>query len=370
MSNPILPRTNATPGAGAPASLYLAEVASNRSTGTLYLGCDSGVEVVGERVTSIARGGTASTTAEAALTALGAAPLASPAFTGTPTAPTATAGTNSTQIATTAFVQSNRGDKYLTTSATTWTLANGTQAFTVDAGLSYTPTQDVTIVYDANNHAHGSVVSYSGTTLTVDIHQHSGSGTYSAWTLNVGGLSTANGALLQANNLSDVANPATALANIGGVSTSAIIDIAHGGTAATTQQAALNSIVGAITANCVVSGDGTNVTLRPLTNADIPLLSLSKLEQGGATTSQVLGYTVSGWAPKTLTTSDISGFTAGGVTSVAGRTGAVTLTTADIGGLSSSYVANAGNASAIRVLTQAQYNALTPDASTIYIITA
>jgi hypothetical protein len=352
------------------------------------------------------------------------------------------------------------------------------QTFTVGAGLAYTPTQDVVVVYNSSNHAHGQVVSYSGTTLVVDVHQHTGGGTYSVWTINVGGLSTANGALLQANNLSDVANPATALANIGGVSTADTIDIAHGGTAATTQQAALNSIVGSVTANYVLAGDGTNVTLRPLTNAEIPLLSLSKLAQSSATTSQVLGYTVSGWAPKTLTTSDIVGYSGGGavtsvagrtgavtlttadiagysaggvtsvagrtgavtlttadiagyssggavtsvagrtgavtlttadiasfataaasaapvqsvagrtgaitlttadiagyssggaVTSVAGRTGAVTLTTADIGGLSSSYVANAGNASAIRVLTQAQYNALTPDASTIYVITA
>lgn len=49
-------------------------------------------------------GGTGQTSAPAALTALGGAPLASPSFTGIPLAPTATAGTNSTQIATTAFV--------------------------------------------------------------------------------------------------------------------------------------------------------------------------------------------------------------------------------------------------------------------------
>lgn len=54
----------------------------------------------------IAHGGTGATSASAALTSLGAAPLASPTFTGTPAAPTATAGTNTTQLATTAFVQS------------------------------------------------------------------------------------------------------------------------------------------------------------------------------------------------------------------------------------------------------------------------
>lgn len=52
----------------------------------------------------IAKGGTGASTASDALTALGAAPIASPALSGTPTAPTAAATTDDTQIATTAFV--------------------------------------------------------------------------------------------------------------------------------------------------------------------------------------------------------------------------------------------------------------------------
>lgn len=52
--NPIIPKTNATPGAGAPSELFLGELASNRSTGKLYLGCDSGIVEVG--------GGTAGST--------------------------------------------------------------------------------------------------------------------------------------------------------------------------------------------------------------------------------------------------------------------------------------------------------------------
>lgn len=286
MSNPIIPKTNATPGAGAPGSLLLGEVATNRSAGELYLGTDAGVELVGERVTSIVRGGTGSTSAAAALVALGAAPLVSPAFSGTPTVPTASVGTNTTQAASTAFVQANRGDKYLTTSSSTWTLANDpTATFTVAAGLSYTPTQDVTVVYDAANHAHGTVVTYSGTTLVVDIAQHTGTGTYSAWTINVGGLSAQEGALLQANNLNDVADAATALANIGGFSNTATLDILHGGTGATNQQAALNAISGGVTAQRVLAGDGTNVTLRQLTTADVPTLS----QLGGFATTQILG---------------------------------------------------------------------------------
>jgi len=61
---------------------------------------------------SIAMGGTGATTSGAALTSLGAAPLASPVFTGTPSLPTGTTGitqaaaTNNTSLATTAYVKS------------------------------------------------------------------------------------------------------------------------------------------------------------------------------------------------------------------------------------------------------------------------
>jgi len=179
-------------------------------------------------IIAIGSGGTGSTDAVSALAALGAAPLASPAFTGTPTAPTAAAQTNTTQVATTAFVLSNSGDRYLTTSTTSNTITNGTKTFTVASGLSYTPTQDITIVYNAANHMHGSVTSYSGTTLVVDIVQHTGSGSYSQWTLNVGGLTNAAGALLSANNLSDVASASTSLTNLGGVPTARTVSAGTG----------------------------------------------------------------------------------------------------------------------------------------------
>ena len=157
------------------------------------------------------------------------APLESPALTGTPTATTAAAGTNTTQIATTAFTLANRGDRYLTTSTTSHSITTGSKTFTVQSGLSYTPTQDVTIVYDASRHMHGIVTSYSGTSLVVNVETVDGSGgPFTAWTINVGGLLTAQGALLEVNNLSDVANPATALTNIGGVPTSRSISAGTG----------------------------------------------------------------------------------------------------------------------------------------------
>ena len=93
------------------------------------------------------------------------------------------------------------GDRYLTTSTTSLTINNATKTLTVGTGLSYTPTQNVTIAYDASNHMHGEVLTYdSGTgVMTVDVNHHTGSGTYAAWTVNVGGVtpvtSTAWGAI-------------------------------------------------------------------------------------------------------------------------------------------------------------------------------
>ena len=93
------------------------------------------------------------------------------------------------------------GDRYLTTSTTSLTLSNANKTLTVGTGLSYTPTQNITIAYNASNHMHGEVLTYdSGTgVMTVDVNNHTGSGTYAAWTVNVGGVtpvtSTAWGAI-------------------------------------------------------------------------------------------------------------------------------------------------------------------------------
>ena len=81
------------------------------------------------------------------------------------------------------------GDRYLTTSTTSNTISNGAKTFTVGTGLSYSSQQDVVIAYDASNHMHALVTSYNSGTgvLVVDVQHHTGSGTYSSWTVNVGG---------------------------------------------------------------------------------------------------------------------------------------------------------------------------------------
>jgi len=79
-------------------------------------------------------------------------------------------------------------DRYSTTSVTSNTISNGAKTFTVDANLAYIPLQEVLIVFNAGNHMHATVTSYSGTTLVVDVKSHTGSGTYTSWVLNLDGV--------------------------------------------------------------------------------------------------------------------------------------------------------------------------------------
>ena len=85
------------------------------------------------------------------------------------------------------------GDRYLTTSTTSNTISNTNKTFTIGTGLSYTPTQNITISFDAAHHMHGEVLTYNSGTgvLTVDINSHTGSGTYASWVVNVGGVTPA-----------------------------------------------------------------------------------------------------------------------------------------------------------------------------------
>lgn len=79
-------------------------------------------------------------------------------------------------------------DRYKTTSTTSILIGNGSRTFTVDANLAYIPLQEVLIVYDTSNHMHGTVTSYSGTTLIVDVKNNTGSGTFASWVINLDGV--------------------------------------------------------------------------------------------------------------------------------------------------------------------------------------
>lgn len=75
------------------------------------------------------------------------------------------------------------------TSSTSQTIATGTLSFQVPTQAAWAPGMFVSVVY-ANNSSDwmaGTVVSYSGTTLVIDVSATNGSGTYASWLINLSG---------------------------------------------------------------------------------------------------------------------------------------------------------------------------------------
>jgi hypothetical protein len=268
-------------------NVALGTPASGTLTNCVGLPISTGVSGLGANVATFLATPTSANLASAVTDESGTGSIlfsVSPAMTGTPTVPTAAAGDNTTKVASTAYVQANRGDKYLTTSTSTNTIDNGAnKTFNCAIDLSYIPTQPVTVVYDLNNHMHCTVVSYNSSTgvMVVNSDTHSGSGTYSSWTINLGGLTSASGALLSANNLSDVASVTTSATNLGlGAASaatfgsltlaSAPLPVTSGGTGVTTSTGT-GSVVRATSPSLVTpvlgtpsSGDLTNCTNLPI----------------------------------------------------------------------------------------------------------
>jgi hypothetical protein len=89
-------------------------------------------------------------------------------------------------------LQGNPGDRYSTKSATSLTVGSlTTVTMTVsDNDLAYIPKQEVVVVssVDPNVYFNGTVVSYSGYTLVINVTSQTGSGTYSAWGVNLTGI--------------------------------------------------------------------------------------------------------------------------------------------------------------------------------------
>jgi len=78
---------------------------------------------------------------------------------------------------------------------------------------------------------------------------------------------------------------------------SGTIAIANGGTGASTQQGALNAISGSQTAGYHFRSDGTNVSLQPMTVADVTAGTLAVQHGGTGATSQAAALTSLGAAP-------------------------------------------------------------------------
>jgi len=82
------------------------------------------------------------------------------------------------------------GQIYSTTSTTSNSIGTGSKTFTVEASKPYqvgTPLRIADTAAVSTNWIDGIVTAYSGTTLTVDAVAYAGSGTKTAWSINIGG---------------------------------------------------------------------------------------------------------------------------------------------------------------------------------------
>lgn len=109
------------------------------------------------------------------------------------------------------------GAGYGGTSSTSLLIASSTtKTFTTQAGLAYQVGTYMRASSMANgaNFMEGLCSAYSATTLSIAVSKIGGSGTFADWGFAVAGAPGA-GDLLSTNNLSDLANTATALSNLG-----------------------------------------------------------------------------------------------------------------------------------------------------------
>ncbi|RXH41059.1 carbohydrate-binding protein [Bradyrhizobium zhanjiangense] len=197
------------------------------------------------------------------------------------------------------------GAGYGGTSTTSLTIGTGSKAFTTQSGLAYINGARVRASSAANtsNWMEG-LATYTGTSLTITVDKTNGSGTLADWNFNIVGQPGA-GDLSSANNLSDLANVATARANLG--LTEAIVTAAVGqlpGTTGTTQPAAgkIGERITATATVSLVSATAKNVTSINPGAGVWDLEMVNAFDGPGATTS-------SDWisAMSTTTASTVSG---------------------------------------------------------------
>jgi hypothetical protein len=74
---------------------------------------------------------------------------------------------------------------YSDTSTTSLAIATGSKVFTVTAGKSWGPGMNLVAQATAGNNMTGTVVSYSGTTLTINVLNVRGSGTFASWAISM-----------------------------------------------------------------------------------------------------------------------------------------------------------------------------------------
>jgi|GEM_PF-1135899 len=91
--------------------------------------------------------------------------------------------TNSVSAAAASAASASAAPSTASTSTTSVSIGVGTKNFAIAAGKNIVPGMFVTAAYDANNYMFGSVISYAGTALSINVIGVVGGGTYASWSI-------------------------------------------------------------------------------------------------------------------------------------------------------------------------------------------
>lgn len=121
--------------------------------------------------------------------------------------------TYATQAAASAATAAGYAAALTSTSTTSLLIATGAKVFTTQASKAYVPGQFISAVSAANNanFMHGTVTTYTGTTLTINVTDIGGSGTLADWQISISGSQGSAGATGAAGTIA--ATVATGTAN-------------------------------------------------------------------------------------------------------------------------------------------------------------
>jgi len=241
---------------------------------------------------AIGNGGTGQTTAGAAINAL------LPAQTSQSGNYLTTDGTNPSWAAVPApnngTLTMNVSGTGLSGSATFTADQAGASTFTVTSNATSANTNSTIVARDASGN-------FSAGTITAALSGNATTATTLQTARTIGGVSFNGSANINLPGVNTAGNQNTTgtAANVTGT-----VAIANGGTGATTQQAAINALAGAVTSAQYLRGNGTNVLMSAIQAADVPTLNQNTT---GSAATLTTGRTIAITGDLTYTSGSFNG---------------------------------------------------------------